>query len=114
MTVLINPATEVALDVDVPSHDEAATDAAIERAQEAFTSWRAVAPGERARLLRAFAAKVDDGAMRALPPVLAAALRYWGIDNEVVARWSAVPVLGGGAPVGAISWSSELKDLLGI
>src|SRR5687768_6516959 len=60
MTVLINPATEVALDVDVPSHDEAATDAAIERAQEAFTSWRAVAPGERARLLRAFAAKVDE------------------------------------------------------
>jgi acyl-CoA reductase-like NAD-dependent aldehyde dehydrogenase len=60
MTVLINPATEVALDVDVPSHDEAATDAAIERAQEALTSWRAVAPGERARLLRAFAAKVDE------------------------------------------------------
>jgi acyl-CoA reductase-like NAD-dependent aldehyde dehydrogenase len=60
VTVLINPATETVLDVDVPSHDEAATDATIERAQEAFTSWRAVAPGERARLLRAFAAKVDE------------------------------------------------------
>ena len=33
---------------------------------------------------RAFAAKIDDGGMRALPPLLAAALRYWGVDNEVV------------------------------
>ncbi|KQT89663.1 aldehyde dehydrogenase [Marmoricola sp. Leaf446] len=39
--------------------DLAATDAAIERAHEAFASWRAVSPGERARLLRAFAAVVD-------------------------------------------------------
>ena len=36
------------------------TDAAIERAHEAFPAWRDVAPGERARLLRAFAAVVDD------------------------------------------------------
>ncbi len=63
---------------------------------------------------RAFAAKIDDGGMRALPPLLAAALRYWGADNEVVARWAAVPVLGGGAPVGAITWSSELRDLLSL
>jgi L-asparaginase II len=63
---------------------------------------------------RAFAAKIDDGAMRALPPLLAAALRYWGVDNEVVARWGAVAVLGGGAPVGAIRWSSQLRDLLGL
>ena len=35
------------------------TDAAIERAHAAFATWRAVAPGERARLLRAFAAAVD-------------------------------------------------------
>ena len=60
MTVLINPATENRLDVEVPSHDEASTDAAIERAHEAFTAWREVAPGERARLLRAFAAIVED------------------------------------------------------
>nr|WP_188836523.1 aldehyde dehydrogenase family protein [Flexivirga endophytica] len=40
--------------------DVAATDAAIEHAHEAFRSWRAVAPGERARLLRAFAAVVDE------------------------------------------------------
>ena len=60
MTLLINPATEDPLEIEVPAHDEPATDAAIERAHEAFTSWREVAPGERARLLRAFAANVED------------------------------------------------------
>jgi len=59
MTTLINPVTAEPLDVEVPSLNEAGTDAAIERAHEAFASWRAVAPGERARLLRAFAAVVD-------------------------------------------------------
>ncbi len=59
MTTLINPVTAEPLDVVVPSASEAETDAAIERAHEAFASWRAVAPGERARLLRAFASVVD-------------------------------------------------------
>ncbi len=57
-TTLINPSTGAALR-DVPSTSAEETDAAIERAQEAFGSWRAVAPGERARLLRSFAAAVD-------------------------------------------------------
>ena len=57
-TTLINPATGAPLR-EVPSTSVDQTDAAIERAQEAFTSWRAVAPGERARLLRSFAAAVD-------------------------------------------------------
>ncbi len=35
------------------------TDAAVERAHEAFAAWRAVAPGERARLLRRFGDVVD-------------------------------------------------------
>ena len=35
------------------------TDTAIARAQSAFGPWRDLAPGERARLLRAFAAVVD-------------------------------------------------------
>ena len=43
----------------MPSTSLEETDAAIERAQEAFAGWRAVAPGERARLLRSFAAVVD-------------------------------------------------------
>lgn len=35
------------------------TDATIERAHRAFSTWRTIAPGERARLLRAFAAEVE-------------------------------------------------------
>src|SRR5947208_17155184 len=35
-------------------------DAAVARAAAAYRTWRDVAPGERARLLRAFAAVVDD------------------------------------------------------
>jgi acyl-CoA reductase-like NAD-dependent aldehyde dehydrogenase len=57
-TILINPVTAEPF-TEVPSATEAETDAAIERAHDAFVAWRAVAPGERARLLRAFAAVVD-------------------------------------------------------
>lgn len=63
---------------------------------------------------RAFAAKIDDGGARALPPLLAAVLRWWGHDNEVVARWADTPVLGAGAPVGSVSASPELRELLGL
>lgn len=63
---------------------------------------------------RAFAAKVEDGSARALPPLLAAALRYWGVDNATVRKWSAVEVLGAGAPVGAVGWSPALVGLLGL
>ena len=58
-TDVINPATGAVLTA-VPSNGLAETDAAIERAQRAFLSWRQVAPGDRARLLRRFAAVVDD------------------------------------------------------
>src|SRR4051812_20813184 len=57
-SVLVNPVTAEAF-TEVPAADLADTDAAIERAHEAFLTWRSVAPGERARLLRAFAAIVD-------------------------------------------------------
>jgi L-asparaginase II len=63
---------------------------------------------------RAFAAKVADGSPRAQPPVLTAALSYWGCSGDVIERWSATPVLGGGEPVGIITWSPELRDRLGI
>jgi L-asparaginase II len=63
---------------------------------------------------RAFAVKVTDGAGRALPPLLAAALRYWGFAGPAVQRWSSVAVLGGGDPVGAVGWSGELRAALGI
>lgn len=62
---------------------------------------------------RAFAAKVSDGSMRALPPVLAGALAFWGFSGPAVRRWSAVDVLGGGAVVGSVTWSAEFRDLLG-
>jgi acyl-CoA reductase-like NAD-dependent aldehyde dehydrogenase len=55
---VINPATEQ-LVASVELFDVAATDAAIDRARAAFSTWRAVAPGDRARLLRSFAEAVD-------------------------------------------------------
>jgi acyl-CoA reductase-like NAD-dependent aldehyde dehydrogenase len=60
MTVftVINPATAEPV-TEVPLASLAETDTAIERAQDAFGAWRDLAPGERARLLRAFAAIVD-------------------------------------------------------
>ena len=56
---VINPATE-AIITSVPSLTLDEADRAIERAHQAFDSWRRVAPGDRARLLRRFAAAVDD------------------------------------------------------
>ena len=55
---VINPATEKVVKA-IELADEAATDAAIERAYKAFESWRHVAPGDRAKLLRSFAAVVS-------------------------------------------------------
>ncbi len=55
---VINPATEQAI-AEVPSISLAETDAAIEAASRAFETWRLVAPGDRARLLRRFASLVD-------------------------------------------------------
>jgi acyl-CoA reductase-like NAD-dependent aldehyde dehydrogenase len=55
---VINPATEeVVRSVALTSTEQ--TDAALRRAQAAFPAWRAVAPGDRARLLRRFADAVD-------------------------------------------------------
>ena len=56
---VINPATEEPV-TEVELADRGRTDRLIERAHAAFPAWRAVAPGERARLLRRFAALVDD------------------------------------------------------
>jgi len=55
---VINPATARPV-TEVELYDGAATDAAIERAAAAFPRWRDMAPGERATLLRRFAAVVD-------------------------------------------------------
>ena len=55
---VVNPATEE-LVATLAAADLEQTDQAIERAQAAFATWRAVAPGDRARLLRRFAEQVD-------------------------------------------------------
>ena len=56
--VVLNPATgQPVTEVGLASVEQ--TDAVIERAQEAFPAWRDIAPGERATLLRRFAAVVD-------------------------------------------------------
>ncbi|MEU0087960.1 asparaginase [Streptomyces sp. NPDC006274] len=51
---------------------------------------------------RALAFKIDDGAIRALGPVLARALRLMGVDAPVVDRIGHLPLLGGGVEVGSI------------
>jgi acyl-CoA reductase-like NAD-dependent aldehyde dehydrogenase len=56
---VISPVTEEVV-ASVPSTAADEADAAIGRASVAFESWRAVAPGDRARLLRRFASIVDD------------------------------------------------------
>ena len=56
---VLNPATEEPVTtVDQVSLEQ--TDEAIARAAAAWPAWREVAPGDRARLLRAFAASVDS------------------------------------------------------
>ncbi len=58
MTTLINPATEAVV-AEVEATPLEAVDAAIARAVAAHDGWRAVAPGDRGRLLRRFAEAVD-------------------------------------------------------
>jgi betaine-aldehyde dehydrogenase len=56
---LIDPATGRPL-TQLPRASLAETDRAIEAAHAAFPAWKAVAPGDRARLLRRFAAVVEE------------------------------------------------------
>ncbi|GAB3379211.1 aldehyde dehydrogenase family protein [Amycolatopsis echigonensis] len=85
-----NPATaEVVRQVELTS--EAETDAAIARAHAAFPAWRAVAPGDRARLLRRFADAVDA-------------------DIEYLAR---LEVENSGHTIGNARWEAgNVRDLL--
>jgi acyl-CoA reductase-like NAD-dependent aldehyde dehydrogenase len=56
---VIEPATEEVL-AELPQAGVEEADAAIARAREAFPRWRAVAPGERAGLMRAVAVRVRE------------------------------------------------------
>ncbi|GAA3002950.1 asparaginase [Streptomyces fulvorobeus] len=51
---------------------------------------------------RALAFKIDDGATRALGPVLARVLELLGVDAPVVSRIGRAPLLGGSAEVGGV------------
>jgi acyl-CoA reductase-like NAD-dependent aldehyde dehydrogenase len=58
MVEVINPATEEVIErIDSATAED--TEAAIARAKAAFPGWRAVAPGDRARLLRRLAEALD-------------------------------------------------------
>jgi acyl-CoA reductase-like NAD-dependent aldehyde dehydrogenase len=59
VTAILNPATEEAI-AEVAAAGVEETDVAVARAKEAFPAWRAVAPGDRARLLRRLATLVED------------------------------------------------------
>ena len=87
---VINPATEEVVRT-VELADRAATDAAIERAQRAFETWQDVAPADRARLLRRFAAAVDA-------------------DLENLAQ---LEVANAGHPIGNARWEAgNVRDVL--
>ena len=58
LTEVRNPATEAVIE-RVPASGAADADAAVERAAAAFGGWRAVAPADRARLLRRLAERLD-------------------------------------------------------
>ena len=53
---------------------------------------------------RALAFKIDDGAYRAVGPVLAAVLGRMGVeaDGDTLSRIASAPLYGGGRPVGAV------------
>jgi betaine-aldehyde dehydrogenase len=59
VTAVLNPATEETI-AEVESAGIEETDAAVARAKEAFPGWRAVAPAERAALLRRLANLVEE------------------------------------------------------
>jgi betaine-aldehyde dehydrogenase len=59
MTAVLNPATEQVI-AEVESHTAAQTDEVVARAKQAYPAWRAVAPADRARLLRRLATLVEE------------------------------------------------------
>src|SRR5580698_8676619 len=87
---VLNPATEQPVST-VPGTSADETDAAIAKAQAAQRSWRTVAPGDRAKLLRGFAAQVDA-------------------HLEELAQ---LEVANSGHPIGAARWEAgQIRDVL--
>jgi acyl-CoA reductase-like NAD-dependent aldehyde dehydrogenase len=87
---VVNPATEQAVRT-VAQADAEQADAAIERAAAAQAAWRDVSPGDRAALLRQFAAAVDA-------------------DVDQLAR---LEIAGSGHPAGQARWEAgHVRDVL--
>ncbi|MGH3019003.1 MAG: aldehyde dehydrogenase family protein, partial [Gaiellaceae bacterium] len=61
MTAVLNPATEETI-AELPEPGVEEADEAVARARAAFPAWRAVAPTDRARLLRRLASLVEENA----------------------------------------------------
>ncbi|MDT0345653.1 aldehyde dehydrogenase family protein [Streptomyces litchfieldiae] len=80
---VVNPATEEVI-ATVPATSPAAVDAAVRRAARARRTWAALAPADRARLLRRFAAAVDA----AVPELAGLEVREAG-HPVAAARWEA-------------------------
>ena len=59
VTTIVNPATEAPI-AEIPELGAEEADAAVARSVDAGAAWRAVAPADRARLLRRFAAQVEE------------------------------------------------------
>ncbi|HEY4928046.1 MAG TPA: aldehyde dehydrogenase family protein, partial [Acidimicrobiales bacterium] len=59
VTDVVNPTTEAVI-AEVPINGVEATDEAVARAVAAGPAWRAVAPADRARIMRRFATTVED------------------------------------------------------
>ncbi|MEV4202474.1 aldehyde dehydrogenase family protein [Micromonospora globbae] len=87
---MVNPATGEVF-AEVPDTSPEQVDAAVARAAAAYERWRWVAPGERARLLRRFAAVVDA-------------------HVEELAR---IEVRNSGHPIGGARWEAgNVRDVL--
>ena len=90
MTAVISPVTGESI-ADVPATSLEETDRAIERAHAAFATWRNVAPGDRARLLRRFSEIVGE-------------------HNEELAR---LEVTNAGHTIGNARWEAgNVRDVL--
>ncbi len=61
---------------------------------------------------RSLAVKIDDGALRALPVVLASVVQAWGFSLDDVLPWEDDIISGGGEPVGTLRPSPELIEWL--
>lgn len=89
-TQLVNPATAESI-ASIPRTSAEETDAAVARAHAAFPAWKAVAPGDRARLLRRFADLVDRD----------------------VDRLAELEVRNSGHPIGNARWEAgNVRDVL--